>query len=69
MRLMPALAKAGAREETRHGPDRLVGLVLVAALPRDAVVADEAGEGASRLDRAPADGFAVEVRDEAARRV
>jgi len=49
-----ALAKPPADEETRDGPDSVVGLVLIAALPRDAIVADKALVVAPRLDRAPA---------------
>ena len=64
-----ALAEARAGEEAGHGPDAVVGLVLRAALPGDAVVAQQARVGGARLDRAPADGLAVEVRDEAAGRV
>src|SRR4029079_12885077 len=55
--------------EAGHGPDRVVGLVLVAALPRHAVVAHEAAVVVPRLDRAPAGGLTVGVRDEAARRL
>ena len=62
-------AEAGAGEDARHGPDAAVGLVLVPALPRNAVVADKADVGSPRLDRAPADRLAVEQGDEPARRL
>jgi hypothetical protein len=52
--------------EAGHGPDAVVGLVFGSARPGDAA---EAYVGGARLDRAPADGLAVEVGDEAARRV
>jgi hypothetical protein len=55
----------GASHEARHGPDALVVLVLRSARPRNATESDV---GRARLDRAPADGLAVEVRDEAAGR-
>ena len=63
-----ALAKARAGEQAGDGPDAVVGLVLRAALPGDAVVAHQALVGGARLDRAPADRLAVEVRDQAAGR-
>jgi hypothetical protein len=40
----------------------------MAAVPRDAVDAQQAWVSGARLDRAPADGLAVQVGDEAARR-
>ena len=62
-------AEARAGEHAGHGPDAVVGLVLLPALPRHTVVADEADEGRARLDRAPADGLAVEAGDEPAGRL
>ena len=55
-----------AGDEARHGPDAVVGLVLRSALPGDAVVAHETCERRARLDRAPADRLAVEIRHQAA---
>ncbi len=46
----------------------VVGLVLRATRPGDAVVAQQTPVGGARLDRAPADRLTVEVRDEAAGR-
>ena len=63
-----AAPEARAGDEARHRPDAVVGLVLGAALPRDAGLEQQARIGGARLDRAPADGLAVEVGDEAARR-
>ena len=47
------LAESPADEETRDSPNAVVGPVLFAALPRDAIVADQALVVAPRLDRAP----------------
>src|SRR3954454_7734966 len=49
-----AAAEAGSHEDARRRPDALVRLVLVAALPRHAVVAPQAEVVRARLDRAPA---------------
>jgi hypothetical protein len=64
-----AFPEAGAGDEAGHGPDAVVGLVLRSIRPGDATVAQQARVVAARLDRAPADGLAFEVGDEAARRV
>jgi len=61
-----ALAKSPTDQETRDGPDAVVGPGLIAALPRDAIVADQALVVAARLDRAPAHRLPVEVGDETA---
>ena len=63
-----AAAEARAGDEAGHGPDALVGLVLVSAFPGDAGLEQQPRVGSERLDRAPADRLAVEVGDEAARR-
>src|SRR5262245_29393725 len=63
-----AFPESDAGEEAGHSPDAGVGLVFVAALPGDPEDAREAGVGRARLDRAPADGLAVEVCHEAAGR-
>ena len=60
----PAAPEARAGDEAGHGPDAVVGLVLRSALPGDAGVAQQARVGGARLDRAPADGLAVDVGDE-----
>ncbi len=60
-----AAPEARADGEAGHGPDAVIGLVPRSARPGDAT---EAHVGGARLDRAPADGLAVEVGDEAARR-
>ena len=62
-------SEPGADEDAGHGPDGPVGLVLCPALPGDAVVAHQPAVGGTRLDRAPADGLAVEEGDEAAGRL
>jgi len=49
-------------------PDAVVGRVLGATLPEDAIVARQALVVTARLDRAPADRLGIEVRDEAAGR-
>ncbi len=64
----PAAPEARAGDEAGHGPDAVVGLVLRSPLPGDAGLEQQARVGGARLDRAPADGLAVEVGDEAARR-
>src|SRR3954470_11004482 len=63
-----ALAGPDAGDEARHGPDAVVGLVLVATVPGNAEGAQQARVGGAGLDRAPADGLALEVGDEAAGR-
>src|SRR3990172_3497929 len=63
-----AAPEARARDEAGHGPDAVVGLVLRSARPGDAGLEQQARVAGARLDRAPADGLAVEVGDEAARR-
>jgi hypothetical protein len=66
-RIADALAaEPRADEEAGHGPDTVVGLVLRSARPGDA---PQAHVGRARLDRAPPGGLAVEIGDEAARRV
>jgi hypothetical protein len=64
-----ALAEPRTDEEARHRPDGVVGLVLVATVPRDAEDAQQTFVFGARLDRTPPDGFAVEVRNEPARGV
>ena len=59
-------AEARAGKEAGRGPNAVIGLVLRSARPGNPA---EAHVGRTRLDRAPAHGLAVEVRDEAARRV
>jgi len=53
-------------EHARHRPHALVGLVLGPALPWDAEDAQQALVRRARLERAPADGLAIEVGDQAA---
>jgi hypothetical protein len=64
----PAAPEAGAGDEAGHGPDAVVGLVLGSALPGDTGLEQQTRIGGARLDGAPADGLAVEIGDEAARR-
>ena len=66
---MALAAVARADQEARHRPDRVVRLVLVSSLPGNLVDAQQAVVRGPRLDGAPADGLAVEVRDESARDV
>ncbi len=63
----PAPAEPGASDEARHRPHALVGLVLSAALPGDANVAEQARMVGARCDRAPAHGLVPEVGDQATR--
>ena len=58
-----------ANEEARHGPDGRIGLVLAPAVPRDAEDASQTGVVGARLDPAPADGLAIEIGDQARRRL
>src|SRR5205823_919149 len=62
-----AVPEPRARDEAGHGPDAVVGDVLRSPRPRDAG-AQQPHVCRARLERAPADGLTVEVRDEAARR-
>src|SRR5918995_511243 len=62
-----ALPEARAGDEAGHRPDAVVGLVLGATLPGDAVGAHQARVAGAWFDRTPADRLAVEVRDETAR--
>ena len=64
-----ALTGARADEQARHRPHGVVGLVLVATVPRDAKDAQQTLVFGARLDRTPPDGFSVEIRDEPARGV
>ena len=65
----PSAAVPGPGENARHGPDAGVGLVLGAALPGNPIDAQQARVGGTRLDGAPADGFTIEVCDEAGGRI
>src|SRR5207249_9840345 len=64
----PAAAEARAGDKAGHSPDAVVALVFRSAVPGDAGLEQQARVGGARLDRAPGDGLAVEVGDEAARR-
>ena len=64
-----AAAEARAGDEAGHRPDAVVGLVLVSAFPGDTGLEQQPRVRRARLHRAPADRLAVEVGDEAARRL
>ena len=51
-----------ADEETRDSSDTIVGLVLIAALSRNAIVADQTLAVTARLHRAPAHRFVIKER-------
>ena len=61
-RLTPRLRNPARVKRQGHGPDTVVSLVLGATFPGDAVVAQQPRVRATRLDRAPTDGLAVEIR-------
>src|SRR5687768_12607956 len=63
-----AAPESRSGEDAGHRPCALVGLVLRSALPRDAEDTQKALVRRARLDGAPADGLAVEIGDQAARR-
>src|SRR5690606_21136170 len=62
----PALAEAGPGDEAGDRPDAVVCLVFAASAPGNAH-ANQPKICGTRLDRAPADWFTVEVRDKPAR--
>jgi len=64
-----ALTEARTGEQACDRPHGVVGLVLVATVPRDTKDAQQTFVCGARLDRTPPDGFSVEIRDEPARRV
>src|SRR5688572_13059677 len=64
----PATPVARACREAGHGPDAVVVLVLT-PLPQRETLARQTRVGCARLDRAPPDGLAGQVPDEAAGRL
>src|SRR5690606_25811317 len=61
-----ALPVSRSDENTSHGPDAGIVLSILAALPRRPVDAEEPEVLRTRLHRAPADGYSVEVGDQTA---
>ena len=66
-RLTPRLRKPA--RTNRHVTDGIVGLVLVATVPRDTKDTQQTLVFRTRLDRTPPNGLLVEIRDEPARRL
>ena len=62
-----AASKAGPGDKAGHRPHAVIGLVFGSTGPGDGTVAQQARVGRSRVDRAPADRFTVEVSDQAGR--